>query len=100
MFVPHDHVTQDIQLTPYSLAHRLTQDEPEAGLRLDVVVRNKQPKVLHLPASRAPRDRARFLKLLGYVVTQGIRSVLFYPNLNFACPACPYRKQCDAWQEV
>ena len=92
-------VAQDIQLTAYSLAHRLTHPEPESGLQLDVMVRNKSPKILHLPATRAPRDHARFLKLLGHVA-KGIQSALFYPNPNFTCPACPYRKQCDAWQEV
>ena len=92
-------VAQDIQLTAYSLAHRLTHPEPERGLQLDVMVRNKSPKVLHIPASRTPKDHARFLKLLGYV-GKGIQSNLFYPNPNFTCPRCPYRKQCDAWQGV
>ena len=94
-----EQVRQDFQLTAYSLAHRLTQGRPEAGLRLDVMVRTKAPKVLHLPATRTPTDHARFLKLLGYVA-KGIQSALFYPNPNFTCPSCPFRKQCDAWQEV
>ena len=92
-------VAEDIQLTAYSLAHRLTHPKPESGLQLDIMVRTKQPKVLHLPATRAPRDHARFLKLLGHVA-KGIQSALFYPNPNFTCPSCPYRKQCAAWQEV
>ena len=46
-----------------------------------------------------PHDPARFLKLLGYVA-KGIQSGLFYPNPNFTCPSCPYRKHCDAWQDV
>ena len=71
----------------------------KAGLRLDVLVRTKAPKVLQLPATRVPRDHVRFLKLLGHVA-KGIQSDLFYPNPNFTCPSCPYRKQCDAWQEV
>ncbi len=94
-----EQVRQDFQLTAYSLAHRLTQGRPEAGLRLDVMVRTKTPKVLHLPAVRAPRDHARFLKLLGHVA-KGIQSDLFYPNPNFTCPSCPYRQQCDAWQDA
>lgn len=92
-------VAQDIQLTAYSLAHRLTHPGPESGLQLDVMVRTKQPKVLHLPATRTPKDHARFLKLLGHVA-KGIQAALFYPNPNFTCPSCPFRKQCDAWQEV
>ena len=92
-------VAQDIQLTAYSLAHRLTHPKPENGLQLDVMVRTKSPKVLHIPATRTPKDHARFLKLLGYVA-KGIQSALFYPNPNFTCPSCPFRKQCDAWQEV
>jgi len=92
-------VAQDIQLTAYSLAHRLTHPQQESGLQLDVMVRTKSPKVLHLPAKRTPKDHARFLKLLGYV-GKGIQQELFYPNPNFTCPSCPYRKQCDAWQGV
>ncbi len=92
-------MAQDIQLTAYSLAHRLTHSKPESGLQLDVMVRTKSPKVLHIPATRTPKDHARFLKLLGFVA-KGIQQALFYPNPNFTCPSCPFRKQCDAWQEV
>ncbi len=94
-----EQVAQDLQLTAYDLAHTVLERRPAAGLRLDVMVRTKTPKILQLSTTRTPRDHARFLKLLGHVA-QGIQSALFYPNPNFTCPSCPYRKQCDAWQEV
>ena len=92
-------VDQDLQLTAYSLAHRLQQGTPETRLQLDVMVRTKKPKVLHLPTTRQPADHTRFLKLLGYVA-KGIQAELFYPTPNFTCPSCPYRRHCDAWQNA
>ena len=75
-------VSQDLQLTAYSLAHHTTLGKPESSLRLDVAVRTKTPKILHLETTRKPHDHTRFLKLLGYVA-KGIQSNLFYPNPNF-----------------
>ena len=94
-----EQVKQDLQLTAYSLARHSLQGQPESALRLDVAVRTKVPKILHLETTRQPQDHARFLKLLGYVA-KGVQSGLFYPNPNFTCPSCPYRKSCDAWQDV
>jgi len=94
-----EQVKQDVQLTAYSLAHHTLQGQPESSLRLDVAVRTKVPKILHLETTRYPNDHTRFLKLLGYVA-KGIQSALFYPNPNFTCPSCPYRKHCDAWQDA
>ena len=50
------------------------------------------------PLSISPAP-TRFLKLLGYVA-KGIQSSLFYPNPNFTCPSCPYRRHCAAWQDA
>ncbi len=80
-----------------NLSQSMQHGQPEAGLRLDVMVRNKQPKIPPLPTTRQPADHTRFLKLLGYVA-KGIQGELFYPNPNFTCSSCPYRKRCDAWQ--
>ena len=82
-----------------NLSQSMQHGQPEAGLRLDVMVRNKQPKILHLPTTRQPADHTRFLKLLGYVA-KGIQGELFYPNPNFTCSSCPYRQRCDAWQNT
>ena len=94
-----EQVKQDVQLTAYSLAHQVTQGKPESSLRLDVAVRTKTPKILHMETARQPKDHTRFLKLLGYVA-KGIQSGLFFPNPNFTCPSCPYRRHCDAWQDA
>jgi CRISPR/Cas system-associated exonuclease Cas4 (RecB family) len=94
-----EQVKQDLQLTAYSMAHQVTQGRPEASLRLDVAVRTKVPKIMHLETHRTPTDHTRFLKLLGYVA-KGIQSGLFYPNPGFTCPSCPYRQQCSAWQDA
>lgn len=94
-----EQVSQDLQLTAYSLAHHTLHGQASSSLRLDVAVRTKAPKIIHLQTSRCPTDHARFLKLLGYVA-KGIHSGLFYPIANFTCPSCPYRQRCDAWQDA
>ena len=94
-----EQVAQDLQMTAYSLAHQTLHGRPETALRLDVAVRTKTPKIVQLETTRRPADHARFLKLLGHVA-KGIHAGLFYPNPNFTCSSCPYRRHCDAWQDA
>jgi hypothetical protein len=42
---PQDAAAKDLQLTAYAMAYRQLYGQPESGLRLDALVRNKEPKV-------------------------------------------------------
>ncbi len=94
-FPPHAAET-DIQLTAYALAYRALRGKPEKGLRLDVLVRTKQPKVQQLPTTRAQADIDRFLRLAEHV-ERAINTGIFYPNENFMCGICGYKELCGEW---
>jgi len=64
---PEDAAAKDIQLTAYSMAYRRLYGKDENGVRMDILVRTKQPKVQQLAAVPAipcaavvcPRYRGR-----------------------------------------
>lgn len=87
---------KDIQLTAYSLAYRSLYGKDENGVRLDVLVRTKQPKIQQLPATRAQADIDRFLRLAEHV-EGAIKREVFYPNDNFMCGVCGYQDMCGEW---
>ncbi len=86
----------DPQLTAYALAYRQISKKKEKGLRFDVMVRTKQPKIDQLYTKRNRYDIDRFRKLL-YSVNQAIEKGAFYPNENYMCPACGYSDLCRKW---
>lgn len=94
--MPEDHITTDLQLTCYALGYRTITGEREVQLRLDVMVRNKQPKLQQLTTTRSQEDISRFLKLTAHVI-KAIHSGIFYPNENFMCPVCGYKELCKKW---
>lgn len=89
-------VATDLQLTAYAFAYRGLEGRDEAGLRFDVMVRTKNPKIQQLRATRTQQDIDRFLQLLRQV-NRAIETGLFYPNENFMCPSCGYRDMCAKW---
>ncbi|MDK2464138.1 MAG: PD-(D/E)XK nuclease family protein [Candidatus Korarchaeota archaeon] len=93
---PQDAAEKDLQLTAYALAYRALHGHPERALRLDVLVRTKQPKIQHLEATRTEADIDRFLRLAEQV-ERAITTGIFYPNENFMCGICGYRDLCTAW---
>lgn len=91
-----DSVSKDLQLTCYALGYRTTTGEKETQLRLDIMVRNKQPKLQQLQTIRTEEDISRFLKIVAYV-SKAIHSGIFYPNENFMCSICGYKDLCRKW---
>jgi putative RecB family exonuclease len=93
---PVDAAAKDIQLTAYAMAHRALFNRPESSVRLDVMVRNKQPKIQQLQATRTQEDIDRFLRLIQQA-ERGINAEIFYPNENYMCGYCGYREMCEKW---
>jgi len=93
---PADAAEKDIQLTAYALAHRVLYGENEKGVRLDVMVKAKQPKIQQLEAKRTRADIERFLRL-AQQVERGINAEAFYPNDNYTCGICGYKDMCEKW---
>ena len=92
--LPRHHVEH--HLTAYAMAHRALYGKPEKGVRLDVMVKTRQPKIQQLEGVRTEADIQRFLRLVGNV-ERGIRSEVSYPNQGFMCAICGYREPCDLW---
>ena len=93
---PQDAADNDLQLTAYALAYRTLYGHDEGGLRLDVMVRNKQPKTQQLEATRTQADIDRFLRLAEQVA-RAIKGEVYYPNENFMCGVCGYDEMCGEW---
>ena len=87
---------RDLQLTAYALAYRALFGQPESGVRLDVMVRNKMPKIQQLPATRTQADIDRFRRL-AQQVEKGINQEIYYPNEGYTCGICGYRDMCAKW---
>ena len=87
---------KDLQLTAYALAFRTLERRDEGGLRFDVMVRTKEPKIQHLYTARTQKDIDRFIKTLANVY-RAIDSGIFYPNENWMCPSCGYKPLCEKW---
>ena len=91
-----DDVDKDIQLGIYSLGYRATRNQIERGLRLDTIVKNKNPKAVQI-STRRTNDDCRFLLRLIEQVARVIQSGVFYPNPNgWHCSAarCGYWSRC------
>jgi len=87
---------QDLQLTAYYLAYKIKKKTPPQGLRFDVIVRTKTPKIQKILISKTDQDTIRFLKILTQV-TCAIKSGIFYPHESFYCNVCGYRELCRKW---
>ncbi|MCD6219808.1 PD-(D/E)XK nuclease family protein [Candidatus Calescamantes bacterium] len=87
---------QDLQLTAYYLAYKVKKQKPPKGLRFDVIVRTKTPKIQQISISKTDEDTTRFLKILTQV-TRAIHAGIFYPNESFYCNVCGYRELCKKW---
>ena len=58
---------QDLQLTAYYLAYKIKKQKPPQGLRFDVIVRTKTPKIQQIAITKSHQDTIRFLKILTQV---------------------------------
>lgn len=90
-------IADDIQLSTYALAHRALRGREEKGVRLDYMVRLKEPKVVTITATRTQKDIDRLLKIVGFVAA-GIKEKRFYPNpeAQYGCSpkTCGFYDRC------
>jgi len=93
---PKDVVDKDLQLTAYAMAYRQMTGREESGVRFNVAVRTKEPKIQPLSSTRSQKDIYRFLRVLEHV-SKAMETGIFYPNEGYQCAACGYREQCERW---
>jgi len=90
-------VSRNVQLTAYSLGAAELGFDPEAlTLRLDVLVKTKEPQMVRLETTRTNRDRDRFLKLVKSV-WKGIKREIWFPKQDWHCSQCCYSQPCRDW---
>lgn len=86
-------VDKDLQFTAYALGYRATRDEIEPGMRMDAIVKNKNPKAVQVHTQRTNEDCRWLLRLIEQV-GEAIESGIFYPNPNgWHCS----RRYCGYW---
>ena len=90
-------VAQNIQLTAYSLGAAGLGFDPETlDLRLDVLVKTKEPQMVRMKTTRTYHDRQRFVKL-AKSVWKGIKRDVWFPNHDWHCNQCSYSQSCKDW---
>jgi putative RecB family exonuclease len=86
-----------LQLTAYSAgAEVMGFDLEKLKLRLDVLLKTKNPEMIHHETRRTDDDRNRFIKLL-YSVWNGIQQEVFFPRQDWTCNQCAWAKPCKEW---
>jgi putative RecB family exonuclease len=86
-----------LQLTAYSAGAEAMGFDPEnLSLRLDVLLKTKNPEMIQHVSRRTADDRYRFIKLL-YSVWNGIQQEVFFPRQDWSCGQCAWAKPCKEW---
>jgi len=91
-----DEINKDLQFTVYSLGYRALKKQIEKNLRMDAIIKTKQPKAVQIQTSRTNED-CRWLLNLIEKVALAIEKGIFYPNPNgWHCSPrfCGYWERC------
>jgi putative RecB family exonuclease len=89
-------VQANLQLTCYSLGAQALGFDGDLRLRLDVLLKTKEPDLVRYETTRTDADRERFVRLVKGV-WQGIKKEVFFPNEDWQCGQCPYADPCKQW---
>ena len=90
-------INRSLQFTIYSYAYRYLFESPEKGIRIDNLIKTKQPKIERTYTERSQKDYIRLFHLAGAVL-HGIDSAVFMPNPGWMCADCEYQEHCQNWQ--
>jgi len=91
-----EEIDKNLQFTLYSLGYRASRKKIEKNLRMDGIIKTKQPKAVQIKTSRTNED-CRWLLNLIEKVAEAIKSGIFYPNpTGFLCNPkfCGYWEKC------
>jgi putative RecB family exonuclease len=90
-------VHNNMQLTCYSLgAQALGFDSSSIELRLDILLKTKNPELVRCTTLRTERNRQRFCRLV-QEVWNGIQQGITFPKEDWHCAQCAYTQQCKDW---
>ncbi len=95
-----DEVDRNFQLTLYQMALKENgYHDLEILLRLDALIKTKQPKFEAYYTTRSDIDEIRARRKI-IEVSKAITKGIFIPNdsaQNWKCKNCSFKKNCDAW---
>ena len=89
-------IQQHLQLSAYALAYLLLR-HTIPRLRLDMLLKTKQPRLERRETARTVED----LAWTAHLVERTARSIAsghFYPNPSWRCSECEYFAHCQAWR--
>ena len=89
-------IVQHLQLSAYALAYLLLRHRVPK-LRLDQLLKTKQPRIERREAARTIEDlawTAHLIKRTAGAITAGH----FYPNPSWRCGECEFFAHCQAWR--
>jgi putative RecB family exonuclease len=89
-----DQIKHDIQLAAYKLVARAL-GLGEAGLRLQILLKTKSPKMVVEETSRTERDEQEFLETVVGVL-RAIDAQAFFPIRTSMCGGCPFQRRCES----
>jgi putative RecB family exonuclease len=89
-------VHSNLQLTCYSLGCQALGFQGDVRLRLDVLLKTKEPELVRYETTRTDADRERFVRLVKSV-WQGIKREVFFPKEDWQCGQCPFAGPCKQW---
>jgi putative RecB family exonuclease len=85
-----------LQLSTYALAYLLDHGRIPT-LRLDMLLKQKTPRVEQLPTERSLADLAWTARLIAGT-GEAIEAGHFFPNPSWRCTECEYFAACQAWR--
>ena len=93
-----DEIDGNFQLTLYQIAQEKIASKKDILLRLDCLIKTKQPKFEQYYTVRNDSDKKRVIKTI-IEVWRGIEKEVFIPNSfgNWKCSGCAYRSHCEEW---
>lgn len=90
-------INRSLQFTIYSYTYRYLFNQPETGIRIDNLIKTKQPKIERVKTIRSVSDYIRLFHL-AEAVLHGIENAVFIPNPGWMCADCEYQEHCQNWQ--
>jgi putative RecB family exonuclease len=86
-----------LQLSTYALVYFLQTEGTIPRLRLDMLLKTKQPRLERHETTRSLADLSWTAKLL-QDVAYAIETEHFYPNPSWRCSECEYFAHCQQWR--
>jgi putative RecB family exonuclease len=94
--LPAGDLERHLQVSTYALVYLLMRGVVPK-LRLDMLLKTKQPRLERFPTSRTREDLAWTSRLI-QSTARAIEGGHFYPSPSWRCTECEYFAQCQSWR--